>query len=124
MKKFKNSFLPLALGGLLAGFANGLLGAGGGIIIIYLLSSLLKDKASSRDIFANSLCVMFPISLVSCLVYFLRGGIEVPSLGLFLLPAVVGGAVGGFALSRINTAFLKKIFSLLVIVSGIILALK
>ena len=124
MKKFKNSFVPLALGGLFAGFANGLLGAGGGIIIIYLLSSLLKDKASSRDIFANSLCVMFPISLVSCLVYFLRGGIEVPSLGLFLLPAVVGGVVGGFALSRINTTFLKKIFSLLVVISGVILALK
>ena len=124
MKNLKNSFLPLAVGGLFAGFANGLLGAGGGIITVYLLSSLLKDRGSSRDIFANSLCVLFPVSLVSCLVYFSRGGIEVPSLGLFLLPAVVGGVVGGFALSRINTAFLKKIFSLLVVISGIILALK
>ena len=124
MKNLKNSFLPLAVGGLFAGFANGLLGAGGGIITVYLLSSLLKDRVSSRDIFANSLCVLFPVSLVSCLVYFSRGGIEVPSLGLFLLPAVVGGVVGGFALSRINTAFLKKIFSLLVVISGIILALK
>ena len=124
MKNLKNSFLPLAVGGLFAGFANGLLGAGGGIITVYLLSSLLKDRVSSRDIFANSLCVLFPVSLVSCLVYFSRGGIKVPSLGLFLLPAVVGGVIGGFALSRINTAFLKKIFSLLVVISGIILALK
>lgn len=124
MKNFKSSFFPLALGGLFAGFTNGLLGAGGGIIIVYLLSDLLKDKASSRDIFANSLCVMFPVSLVSCAVYFLRGGIELSSMGLFLLPAILGGVIGGFALSRINTKFLKKIFSLLVIVSGAILALK
>ena len=124
MKNFKSSFFPLTLGGLFAGFTNGLLGAGGGIIIVYLLSALLKDKASSRDIFANSLCVMFPVSLVSCTMYFLRGGIELSSMGLFLLPAILGGVIGGFALSRINTKFLKKIFSLLVIVSGAILALK
>lgn len=116
--------MPLAAGGLFAGFTNGLLGAGGGIIIVYLLSALLRDKASSRDIFANSLCVMFPISLVSCAFYFLRGGIDVSSVGLFLLPAIAGGFIGGFALARINTGFLKKLFSLLVVISGVILALK
>ena len=40
MKIFKKSSLKpilLVVGGLFAGFVNGLLGAGGGIIIIYLL---------------------------------------------------------------------------------------
>ena len=127
MKIFKKSSLKpilLVVGGLFAGFVNGLLGAGGGIIIIYLLSALLRERASGRDIFANSLCVMFPLSIVSCAVYFSRGGIDLSSIGVLLLPAILGGILGGFALSRINTALLKKIFSLLVVISGIILALK
>ncbi len=60
MKNFKKSSLKpilLVVGGLFAGFVNGLLGAGGGIIIIYLLSALLRERASGRDIFANSLYV-------------------------------------------------------------------
>lgn len=127
MKIFKKSSLKpilLVVGGLFAGFANGLLGAGGGIIIIYLLSALLRERASGRDIFANSLCVMFPLSIVSCAVYFSRGGIDLSSIGVLLLPAILGGILGGFALSRVNTSLLKRIFSLLVIVSGVILALK
>ena len=127
MKIFKkSSFKPILLvvGGLFAGFVNGLLGAGGGIIIIYLLSALLRERASGRDIFANSLCVMFPLSIVSCAVYFSRGGIDLSSIGVLLLPAILGGILGGFALSRVNTSLLKRIFSLLVIVSGVILALK
>ena len=127
MKIFKKSSLKpilLVVGGLFAGFVNGLLGAGGGIIIIYLLSALLRERASSRDIFANSLCVMFPLSIVSCAVYFSRGGIDLSSIGVLLLPAILGGILGGFALSRVNTSLLKQIFSLLVIVSGVILALK
>ena len=127
MKIFKKSSLKpilLVVGGLFAGFVNGLLGAGGGIIIIYLLSALLRESASGRDIFANSLCVMFPLSIVSCVVYFSRGGIDLSSIGVLLLPAILGGILGGFALSRVNTSLLKQIFSLLVIVSGVILALK
>ena len=124
MKNFKNSFIPLAAGGLLAGFTNGLLGAGGGIIIVYLLSALFREKVSSRDVFANSLCVMFPLSLVSCAFYFFRGGIDISSMGLLLLPALAGGVIGGFALPRIKTRVVKKIFSLLVAISGVILALK
>ena len=121
MKKLKNTPIPLALCGLLAGFTNGLLGAGGGIIIVYALSALLEKKADSRDIFANSLCVMFPVSLVSCFIYFRGGSVGTHSMGTLLLPAIIGGAVGGFALSKINTRTLKMIFSLLVTISGIIL---
>ena len=123
-KKAAISLIILMLCGAVGGFINGLLGAGGGIIIIYLLSALLRERASGRDIFANSLCVMFPLSIVSCAVYFSRGGIDLSSIGVLLLPAILGGILGGFALSRVNTSLLKQIFSLLVIVSGVILALK
>ena len=52
MKFFNSSALPLLIGGLLAGFANGLLGAGGGIIIVYLLSNkkILGDKVECDSV--------------------------------------------------------------------------
>jgi len=124
MKKQATNTSLFFIGGICAGFVNGLLGAGGGIIIVYLLSYLLKNTLKHRDIFANTLCVMFPISIVSCIVYALRGDMNIPNVSLFVLPAIIGGIVGGFFLSKINTSLLKKLFSALVVISGIILAVR
>ena len=42
--------------GLLAGFVNGLLGAGGGILIVFALASRLGyGEENSRDLYANAL---------------------------------------------------------------------
>ena len=128
MKFFNSSALPLLIGGLLAGFANGLLGAGGGIIIVYLLSNkkILGDKVEcdSRDVFANALCVMLPLSVVSCVIYALRGDIVLGGFEPFILPAIIGGVLGGILLCFINTSFPKKLFAALVVISGILLIIK
>lgn len=125
MKFSKKEAFGLALGGLASGFANGMLGAGGGIIIVYLLNSLLKTQIKdSRDIFANALCVMLPISVVSSLIYAFRGNIDTAGFALFTVPAILGGIIGGFILGRINAGSLKKLFAYLVVWSGIMLMIK
>ena len=127
MKKINSSVLFLALGGLAAGFINGMLGAGGGIIIVYLLSFLLKRSdlsLDSRDVFANALCVMLPVSVLSCAIYFFKGSTKLSGFGSFIIPAVLGGIAGGFLLDRIKVGALKKLFALLVIVSGALLIVK
>ena len=125
MKFSKNEGILLSLGGLVSGFVNGLLGAGGGIIIVYLLTKLLHGLASdSRDVFANALCIMLPISVVSCIIYARRGDISVSGFGIFVVPAVVGGIIGGILLNRIKASALKKIFAWLVVWSGVMLMIK
>lgn len=114
----------LIIGGVLSGFVNGLLGAGGGIIIVFVLSRLLKKHAEQRDIFANALCVMLPISAVSCIVYILRGQISFGGFPPLIIPAIAGGIIGGLLLCRIKTGALKKLFAILVTVSGVILVLR
>ncbi len=110
----------LAFSGLFAGFANGLLGAGGGIIVTFALAKLLSGgEGAQRDIFANVVAAMLPMTAVSALIYALQGKLEISSSGPFLLPGIIGGIIGALLLGRINTLWLKKLFAALVIFSGI-----
>ena len=111
--------------GLLCGFLNGLLGAGGGIVTVYGLRYLLRDDPlSPRDLYANALCVMLPITAISCLFYTLRGALHFEGFSLFFLPAALGGFLGGLLLDRIRAPFLQKLFARLVIASGILLLIR
>jgi len=108
-----------------AGVVNGLLGAGGGILIIAALSKIMKNELTDKkDVFVNSLCVMLPISAVSCFLYALRGNLVTEGFGIFALPAIAGGIAGGLLIDKIKWGSLKRIFSALVILSGILLIIK
>ena len=122
---FASSDFPLlAAAGLSAGLANGLLGAGGGIIVTYALVHLLGDKGNAaKDVFANVVAAMLPMTAVSALIYALHGNLDLEQSAPFLLPAVIGGVVGALLLGRINTGGLKKIFAVLVVISGLRLIL-
>ena len=120
----KNKFF-LSTMGLLAGITNGLLGAGGGIIVVYALNAAFQDELNDkRDVFANALCVMLPISAVSCLGYALSGELRTEGLGIFIIPAILGGLCGGFLLGKIKASSLQKLFAAIVIYSGITLMIK
>ena len=124
LSKIKKGYY-LALMGVLAGIVNGLLGAGGGIIVVCAISVALSDELCDvRDVFSNALCVMLPISAVSCVGYALMGELSADGIGVFIIPAILGGVAGGLLLGRINTTLLKKLFAAIVIYSGIMLIVK
>lgn len=121
--KRKLSLLRLCVAGVLSGVANGLLGAGGGILVVFGLRGLEGDL-EARDLFASALCVMLPVSVISCIQYALAGNLNTEGFGIYAIPAVAGGLLGGMLLGRIGGAALKKLFGVLVIYSGILLMLK
>lgn len=117
--------LKLMLIGFMAGAANGLLGAGGGTVIVFGIAQVLGDSLKNgNDVFATALCVMLPVSAVSCLIYASRGHISTEGFGAFALPAIIGGAVGGLLLGRIRAERVKKLFAVLVVISGILLIVR
>ncbi len=121
----RGGYCKLALAGILAGFANGLLGAGGGIITVFALSKVMSGQMNGKnDTFANALCVMLPLSLLSCIIYAARGHMSVSGFGVLILPAIVGGVIGGLLLGRLKAVFMKRLFSGLVIISGILLIVR
>lgn len=112
--------LLAALTGLAAGFVNGLLGAGGGIIAVWGIGRMLRGtNAQRRDVFANALLLMLPLSAISAVNYSLRGLADSRELGILVLPAVAGGLCGALILDRINADWLKFIFSCIILYSGI-----
>ena len=109
--------LPLAF---LSGMTNGVLGAGGGIILVFMLAHLLKGRANgSKEAFAISCVAVLAFSMMSCISYTVKGTVSFDDAKIYLLPALIGGLIGALVLHRINTALLKKIFAVLLIYGGI-----
>lgn len=95
----------LLLVGAAAGAANGLFGAGGGLIAVPLLIGWLK--LPEKNAYATSLAVMVPISAVSLTVYFLRGGLAVDGTWWYLAGGVLGGGLAGLLFRRIPVQWLR-----------------
>ena len=110
--------------GAFSGFINGIFGSGGGVAIVLSLWALAgKQLGDRRRVFANVTAMILPISLASSLVYF---RLSPPSVsdGLWIGGAsLVGGAVGALLLGRLKLGAIKRIFAMLLIVSGIIMIL-
>lgn len=113
--------------GLAAGVINGLLGAGGGVIIVLVLGALLqKNKASGqadamqdpKDVYATSLLCMLPVSILSALQYAGTAWDMQHDFSFYLLPAIVGGIIGGLLLHRVRLPWLRRLFAILLLVSG------
>lgn len=118
----KRKTLSLLLLGGAAGFVNGLLGTGGGIILLFgglLLGK--REKTDTRDLFAGTALVTMLLSTVSALLYFGHGKIDTAGLSPYLLPAVAGGATGAFLLDRLPTKALERLFALLTLVGGVLM---
>ena len=118
--------LLLGLCGLTAGLINGLLGAGSGIFLAYALRALSPAlRQDSRDLLANVTAIILPLSLVSALSYLRTGALPSDAgLGIYLLPGLLGGFLGGILLDRLPQAVVRRLFGSLVLISGLIMLLR
>ena len=106
-----------AVSGLLAGIANGLFGAGGGMILVPLLTRWcgLADKKS----FATALSIILPISLVSLAVYCFHGALEFSLALPYLIGGFAGGLLGGLLFKKVSAGFLHKALGIIILWGGI-----
>ena len=124
MKRFY-SILPLLLLGFGAGVVNGLLGAGGGILLVSGLSRLLASARRDAHIpFAAAIAVMLPLSLFSAYRYKRLGHLLTADFAPLLLPAALGGLLGGVLLHRFSPRSLKILFAAVVLASGVIMVVR
>lgn len=101
-----------AIGGFLAGLVNGLLGAGGGMILVPLLS---KSGLETKKTHANSIAVILPISALSAFIYIKSGSVTIADATPYLIWGVLGSTLGAFILTKIKDVWLHRIFGVLMI---------
>ena len=111
-----------ALAGAAAGLANGLFGAGGGMLLLPLLTHLCGLKAHVA--FACSVCVILPLSLVSLGVYFLHGSLDFIQALPYLIGGGAGGVIAGLLLKKLSAVWLHRALGLLIVWGGLRLLLR
>lgn len=109
-------FWRMALAGAAAGIVNGLFGAGGGMVLVPLLTALTDIE--DREVFPASISIMLPMCLVS---------LSLGSLGMALpwldtLPYLIGSAIGGIVAGlwgkKIPTVWLHRGLGILILYGG------
>lgn len=105
------------LSGALIGGINGFLGAGGGMLLVPLLQYVLKidDKKSH----ATAVFVILPISLISGIVYVIKGAIDWSVFLPVAIGSVVGGIVGTYLLKKMKSEVVNLLFWGVMIASGL-----
>jgi uncharacterized membrane protein YfcA len=117
----------LALTGALAGLAAGLLGIGGGIVLIPMITIALDALGVPRSVsmhiaVATSLATIVLTSIASARAHARRDGVDMRIVRSWA-PAIVAGSLAGGLLARwINGDVLRGLFALLALVIGVRLA--
>jgi uncharacterized membrane protein YfcA len=117
-KENLKQYLVLPAISLLAGGINGFLGTGAGIALVYLLNYLNRDRDETKNNFAMTIVLVLPMSAISLFFYVRGGNVDYELIRLSIIPAVLGGILGGYLMDKINRKLLGLIFAVLVIYSG------
>lgn len=111
---------PILIAACAAGFCNALIGAGGGILLTLTMSAVApKMFRDRRRLLITSQAAMIPGCILSCLQYAANGMLDTSGFAVFVLPALLGGAVGSMLLGKTKPDTVSKLFSILIILSGI-----
>ncbi|MGN0456261.1 MAG: sulfite exporter TauE/SafE family protein [Acutalibacteraceae bacterium] len=115
MKKCKKNKMLTALGGIATGFFNGLLGAGGGMIAVPILSRRLEQKNAH----ATCIAVILPICIASAIGYLIRGTVKISDAAPYAVWGLIGAVIGTFLLKKLSNNVLRKIFAVFMLWAGI-----
>lgn len=110
----KNIYLYIL--GALAGAANGMFGSGGGIITVPMLE---KNGAEAKKAHATSIAVTLPLSVISGIIYFSKGAININEAWKFIPFGIVGVFIGSRLLVKLSNETVKRIFGAVMIAFGV-----
>ena len=110
----KKIFSGIVLAGACAGAVNGLLGAGGGMLLVPMLSAFTSLRED--EIFPSSVAIIAPICVVSLL---LTRDVAWAASFPFLLGSALGGFFAGLWGKKIPTLWLHRGLGVLIVWGGL-----
>jgi uncharacterized membrane protein YfcA len=115
MRKSKLKYDVLAV---VAGFANGFFGGGGGVVALMALKSMPQIKAKNAH--ATSVAMMLPVSVLSTVIYLIKEALPPWDIVFItMVGTLAGGFIGAKLLKKVQTIWLTRAFALFVTFSSI-----
>lgn len=109
--------LGAILAGGCAGSVNGLFGAGGGMVLVPLLTSV--TRLEDDEVFPSSVSIILPICLVSLCLSVPQAELKWAQILPYLLGSAAGGVAAGIWGQRIPTTWLHRILGILILWGGV-----
>ena len=113
----QKSKLGLVLAGLGAGAVNGLFGAGGGMVLVPLLTSFVKLE--DDEVFPSSVSIILPICLVTLALSWPADGIDWGKTIPYLAGSTLGGIAAGILGKKISVKWLHRLLGILILWGGV-----
>ena len=110
-------YTGIVLAGIGAGAINGLFGAGGGMVLVPLLS--LLSKLDEQEIFPSSVCIILPVCLVSLFLSYRTDAVSLNTLITYMIASAIGGVFAGVWGRKIPTIWLHRLLGILILWGGI-----
>lgn len=107
----------LGLSGAVAGAVNGLLGAGGGMLLVPLLQK--TGSLEEQQVFPASVAIILPICVVSLAISAMGAPLPWGEALPFLLGSIPGGLAAGWLGKRIRVKWLHRILGVILLWGGI-----
>lgn len=103
--------------GAAAGLVNGLFGAGGGMVLVPMLTGFgrLEDKKA----FSSAISIILPMCLVTIAVYWSHSIFPMEEALPYLAGGLVGGIAAGLLFQKVTPRFLHRLFGLVIFWGGI-----
>lgn len=102
---------------LIVGFINGFFGGGGGLLCVPTLKKIYK--LDTKTAHATAISIMFPLSVVSSVIYLLNNKLQIDKTLIISLGVVVGGFLGSILLKKLSSSFIRWVFIIILFTSGI-----
>lgn len=114
----KRTYWGQLLSGAIAGGVNGLFGAGGGMVLIPLLTATVKPD--EKELFPSSVCIMLPICVISlCMTAIQSGELPWHEAWPYLVGSAIGGIPAGIFAKKIPTLWLHRGLGALILWGGV-----
>ncbi len=105
------------LAGAAAGAVNGLLGAGGGMLLVPLLKR--SGEFEENEVFPASVSIILPLCVISLVVTTFRSPLPWTQAMPYLLGSLPGGILAGFFGKKIPVKWLHRALGLIILYSGV-----
>lgn len=117
-KKFLKYFSLFGVG-TVAGFVNGFFGAGGGLLLVPMITFVGKVKSKTAHA-TTLMCVLF-MCIASSIMYFIKREIDYKLVLLCTIGGLVGSLAGTKLLQKLKNNFIDLIFSFILVAAGVLM---